>query len=547
MRDEIFDMGYELFEQRDELKRTLAETLVLALSKNAQKKLFCDYTFGRLQFSGAELLAMSLALSKKIATMTKKTNIGIVCSPSIYALIANYACIFAKKVPVNLNFTMGLEAIKDCLQTADIDTMLSLAPAREKISQLNPSFPWSDNYFDILECIQSFDLEYLKDIKHNADELDFIYKNFNIEKAENGATNNKLATIIFTSGSEAKPKAAMLSERNIIANCLQLAECEVFNKEETVLANLPIFHCFGLLFGVWNVALQAQKTLSVASALDIKTTIKAIKEKEVSYMIGSPTFYRAYLKKASVDDLKSLKRVIAGAEKTPLGFEELWNNTFAYKSYFEGYGLTEATPVVSVNLPNKDYATHSVGKRLGSVGKLFLGMQARLLDPITKEVLPRNSQGLLSLRGANIFMGYLNDEKTTQESLDGDWLITGDLARIDDDGFLYIEGRFKRFSKIAGEMISHIAIENAIAEELNIADSDKQLLAISSMQDDNRGECLVLISAIDIDLKELQDICKSAKIPNIAVPKHIVRVKDIPILPTGKLDLKAIISLGKGN
>lgn len=539
-------MGYDGFEKRDELKKTLAESLVLALSKNASKKVFCDYSFGRLKFSCAEILAMSLALSLKIKEMTTKPNIGIVCSPSIYALIANYACIFAKKVPVNLNFTMGANSIKDCLEIADIDTMLSLAPVREKVSQLNSSFPWLENYFDILDIMQSFDLDYLKDIKHNADDLDFIYKNFDIEKAQDGITNNKLATIIFTSGSEAKPKAAMLSERNIIANCLQVAEVEVFDKSETVLANLPIFHCFGLLFGVWNVALQGQNTLSVASALDIKTTIKAIKEEKISYMIGSPTFYRAYLKKASVDDLKSLKKVIAGAEKTPLGFEELWNNTFATKSYFEGYGLTEATPVVSVNLPNKEYETHSVGKRLGSVGKLFLGMQARLLDPITKEVLPRNSQGLLSLRGANVFMGYLNDPEITAETLDGDWLITGDLARIDDDGFLYIEGRFKRFSKIAGEMVSHIAIETAIATELNITDSDKQLIAIASRQDDNRGECLVLISAVDIDLRELQDLCKTAKIPNIAVPKHIVRVKDIAILPTGKLDLKTIIALGKG-
>ena len=191
---------------------------------------------------------------------------------------------------------------------------------------------------------------------------------------------------MFTSGSEGAPKAAVLTERNIIANCLQTKLCGLFDADDILLANLPIFHSFGLLFEVWYMAIAGQKTVSLASPLDIKSNIRAIRETRATSIIGSPTFLRAYIKYAQPEDMASIRKAIAGAEKTPAGFHELWNGKFG-DTYREGYGLTEASPVVGVNLPDRDFGWYSTGSRKGSIGKLFPGMAAKILDPDTLEPL----------------------------------------------------------------------------------------------------------------------------------------------------------------
>ena len=248
--------------------------------------------------------------------------------------------------------------------------------------------------------------------------------------------------------------------------------------------------------------------------------------------------------RASADDMKSLRKAIAGAEKTPKGFHEMWNESFG-DTYREGYGLTEATPVVGVNLPDRDFGFFSTGSRKGSIGKLFPGMQAKILDPTTLAPLPFGEQGLLAMRGANIFAGYLDNPKATAEALHGEWLITGDLSRIDKDGFLYIDGRLSRFSKIGGEMVPHATVETALNNELGFAASDTPLIAVSSRLDEGKGEALVLLSATDITLADVKNALRKAGISNLWHPKYLVRVDKIPLLPSGKLDLKTIGELAK--
>ena len=170
-------------------------------------------------------------------------------------------------------------------------------------------------------------------------------------------------------------------------------------------------------------------------------------------------------------------------------------------------------------------------------------MQAKILDADTLEELPLGEQGLLSLRGANVFAGYLDNPEATSKALAGEWLVTGDLARLDKDGFLYVDGRISRFSKIGGEMVPHATVESALVSQLGFGDSEIPMLAVSSRLDESKGEALVLLSAADISLPEVKKAAREAGLSNLWHPKHIVRVDKIPVLPTGKLDLREIAAI----
>ena len=311
-----------------------------------------------------------------------------------------------------------------------------------------------------------------------------------------------------------------------------------------MLGNLPVFHSFGLLFEVWYLAIFGLEIVMQNSPLDIKNNIRAIRERKATAIIATPTFLRAYMKHASAEDLSSLRKVIAGAEKTPAAFEELWNKKFG-RSYCEGYGLTEASPIVGVNLPNADYGYFSTGTRKGSIGKLYVGMQARILSPETLTPMPFGERGLLALRGPNVFAGYLNNPSATAKALHGDWLVTGDLSRIDSEGFIFIEGRLSRFSKIGGEMVPHTTVEAVLNAELGFAGSDVPKIAISSRIDEGKGEALVLLSTVELSLAAAKDALRRAGISNLWHPKYMVLVDEIPHLASGKLDLKKMAELAK--
>ena len=536
MQDYIIDMGYAEFEAKEELNFTLPYAIAKGLFDKIGDDILIDYTGGDKAYTGGVLLAYSLAVSKVLKEKIRSKRAGIAMPPCAYAAIANYACVFAGITPINLNFTMGRTAAQSCLDTAQIKDVISSPLMRQKISEANPSFPWAENFVDIAQIVASVKPA---DISQG---LEKILSDYDIEKF---ADNKKEATLVFTSGSEGSPKAAILTERNIIANCLQTRLSNVFFKGDILLSNLPIFHSFGLLFEVWALAINGVKTLVLASPIDIKANLRAIRQYRPQVMLGSPTFYRAYIRHASKEDMQSLRMAIAGAEKTPEGFEELWNSTFSPNSYKEGYGLTETTPVAGVNLDEADYGWYSTGTRKGSIGKLFVGMRARILDPSTLQPLEFGKQGLLSMQGANVFAGYLNNPEATQSALQNGWLITGDLARLDPDGFVYVDGRLSRFSKIGGEMVPHATVESALSRALGLDKSEIPLIAVSSTLDEGKGEALVLVTTIDIEHRQIKEALKSEGISNLWAPKHIAKVDKIPLLASGKLNLKELSKIAK--
>jgi len=490
------------------------------------------------------LLALAYMLSRRISGWTSKQRVGIIFPPGLGGYIANLAVVLAGKVPVNLNFTLGASSAEACIKKADIDCLLTTARVQQKI----PQFPWpEEGIIDLVKVMQSMPkaktLALLSWVHLAPAKL--LAKILKVP-TQGG---DREAGLLFTSGSSGEPKGVVLSHRNILGNCAQIDASGLLPISEKLIANLPVFHSFGFTVTLWYPLLRGCGVVTLPSPMETKKTGDAIEAESATILLGTPTFLKPYLKRIDPAKLASLKYVIAGAEKTPEGFADAWEARFG-SLYMEGYGLTETSPVVSINLPAAPQGVvypggASEGSRRGSVGRMLPGHAARILNPDTMEELDVHSVGLLVLKGPNVFKGYLDEPERTAEVKKDDWFMTGDLARFDEDAFLYIEGRLSRFSKIGGEMVPHGTIEETLVKAYDLLDSELPILAVAGRPDEVKGEALVLIAAMDIELDDMRDKLSVAGFSNLWIPKEIKRVEAIPILATGKLDLKAINSLAQ--
>jgi acyl-[acyl-carrier-protein]-phospholipid O-acyltransferase/long-chain-fatty-acid--[acyl-carrier-protein] ligase len=348
------------------------------------------------------------------------------------------------------------------------------------------------------------------------------------------------AVLLFTSGSSGKPKGVVLSHRNILGNVSQFAAMLDAEPNDVLLASLPFFHSFGCTVTLWYPLIEGVRTVTYPSPLEAAKIAKLVEQHAVTIMLATPTFLRAYLRKAEPAQLRSLRLLITGAEKLPDELVNAFAERFG-KEPMQGYGLTETSPVASTNLPDlkpsRGVRNVQPSQRLGSTGKLLPGIAAEIRDPETGEKKTLHETGMLWLRGPNIFEGYLNAPDKTAEVMQDGWLKTGDIGRFDEDGFLFIEGRLSRFSKIGGEMVPHETIEQQIIAALTTEEHSERFIAIMGVADPAKGEALVLLSSIEIDLPALRAKLANAGVPNLWIPKTVRRVEVIPILASGKLDL----------
>ncbi len=542
----LVDFDAAKFAQQPELAGHLAEALVRALKKQGEREVVVDYSSAKPQrMTAAKLLTVSLALASRLRREVPDQRVGIILPPSLGGLIANYAVMLAGKTPVNLNFTIGTAALDHSIKKAGIKTTITDKLFREKVSARIPDMPWSEKVLDLRTEIAALSrptlLRWFLAVK-------LFSPGWLITRAgvprEGG---DREAGLLFTSGSSGEPKGVVLTHRNILGNCAQIDASGILPSQETLLANLPIFHSFGFTIILWYALQRGLQIVTVPSPLDLHKCIDAIKAEKATVLLGTPTFFRPYLKRADPADMASVRFVVAGAEKTPAGFHDEWEKRFGGQ-YCEGYGLTETSPVVAVNLPANPGETAAdvrLKKRLGSVGRLFPGTAARIVDPDTGAEKGFNDTGMLYLKGVNIFPGYLDQPDKTAEAFNTGWFVTGDLAKIDEDGFLYIEGRLSRFSKIGGEMVPHGTVETKIAEVLGHKSGEALTLVVSARPDPAKGEALVLLTTVDINADELRGKLSAAGLANLWIPRIIKKVDAIPVLGSGKLDLKKIKELAK--
>lgn len=516
------------------LNSHLGSEIFDSLRKSPFQPLLCDYGLPKKKkYSRSLVLSLSLLLSAILNKSKVGPYVGVVLPTGIAGITVNFALFLCGRVPVNLNYTLGRESSREIIDQTNIKTVITASKMVEKF----PQFPWPKN------CILVENV--LKDISANwwlmASTFisvlffpDRVKSRFDIPKIG----GNQTAVLLFTSGSSGKPKGVPLSHSNILANCNQLYGLELFKSQSRVLFNLPLFHSFGLSIGMIFSSLRGLYLCTAPNPLDYKLNLKVIREQGIGILLGTPTFLRGLLKNAKDKDLKSVHYVVAGAEKSPDKFRCQWEREVGCE-YLEGYGLTETSPAISFNLPGD-------GKRSGSVGRLLDGIECRAIDPESGAKTSLKEGGVLCFRGPNVFTGYWMDPHRSSEVINSDgWFQTGDVGRLDDDGFLWIEGRISRFSKIGGEMIPHGKVEEVILDMLNIGDSDEPKLVVSSVQDDQKGERLLLVSSIELNIKEIRTGLKNQGIPNLWIPKDYRKVTKIPLLPTGKIDWEKVRSLVK--
>src|SRR5881398_146314 len=533
MREELLKLGEVCFSRRPSLDRHLAEECVRGLKRRPFRTAVID-GMDHSELSRAKLLGAAAALSRYLRKEFSDERIAIVLPASKASMVANLAVTLADKVPADLNFTIGRAANESCCKRANLRVAISATQFMERLKD----FPWPEHVLKLDELMprmkRQIILCWIMSIVFPARLLLRLLK---IPKKGGHAE----AVLLFTSGTTGEPKGAVMSHRNVIGNVFQFRQLLDAKKTDAILASLPFFHTFGSTVTLWYPLIEGVRIVTYPNPLDAAHCSALIERYKLTFLLLTPTFLRLYLRKAEPEQLRSLRLIITGAEKLPLDLAGHFEERFQ-KKVFEGYGLTETAPVVSVNLPNPELPKPGEhvqpSSRLGSVGRLAPGIAAEIREPETGRKLSLFEAGMLWLRGPNIFEGYLHDPQRTDEVLRDGWLKTGDIARFDEDGFLCIEGRLSRFSKIGGEMVPHETIESKIVDLLGLSGRDERPLAVMGVQDQAKGEALVVLSAVDIDLAELRSKLHEAGVPNLWIPKQIQRVEAIPVLASGKLDLK---------
>ncbi len=494
------------------VEETVFDALISAREKFGDKEILEDLDRKPLTYTG--LIRSAFVLGRKIAAMTEVgERVGILL-PSSSGVVVTYFGLHAHgRVPVMLNFTSGQANIKAAIKAAGLKKVLS---AKRFINQAKLE--------DLMEELGKVaEIVWLDDIRKTIGLQDKAYgllagmlpRQFRV-RTEPSSTG----VILFTSGSFGAPKGVVLSQWNLVANCRQASQYIDLKPEWVMFNPLPTFHCFGLTGGVMLPLLNGMKAFQYPSPLHAKQIVELLPEVKASILFATDTFLNQYARVASPDDFDTLEFVVAGAERVRPETHHLFNTRFHGLKLLEGYGATEAAPVVAINHPDRN--------RPGTVGQMIPGMEWRL-DPV--EGIPDG--GRLFLRGPNVMQGYLSpDDPEIVEPLAGGWHDTGDIVDIDKDGYVSILGRMKRFAKIGGEMVSLTAVEG-----LASAVWPEARHAVVSIPDTRKGEKLVLVTdRRDADVARLAEWARTHGAPELAVPKKILRVAEVPVLGTGKTD-----------
>ena len=526
------------FSSRAFLKGSLSAALFTALYYSGSKNYVYDGNDdSKLPFQ--RLLAASLALSDHLKTKTERLRVGIILPPGKGGIIANLAVLCAGKVPVNLNFTAGKKSIDSAIEQAELDYFITAQRFIEKM----PNFAWPPS-----EELLLLD-ELIKQLKPKALKWVFKLKFLSAEKIirQRGLLNRRdhdEATLLFTSGSSGTPKGVPLSHRNILANISQLNARLDIPAESNFLSCLPLFHSFGSTVTTLFPLLEGYNIVTYPSPLETKKLAELVAEHNIAFLASTPTFLRGYLRSASREQFAKLRFVITAAEKLPRNLAQTFEKRFDHLPH-EAYGLTETSPASYLNLPapSSDSAYPVVQTtRPGTVGLPLTGVAIRITDPHTGVDLPISESGCIWLKGANVFNGYLKKPEVNAQIIQDGWFNTGDIGHVDQDGFLTLDGRLSRFSKIAGEMVPHETLEAEVNKILGLDDEEVRKIAIVGIPDEKKGEAIVLLSSIPEHqekdfLPNLKKQLIASDIPALWCPKSITSVAEIPILASGKLDL----------
>jgi acyl-[acyl-carrier-protein]-phospholipid O-acyltransferase/long-chain-fatty-acid--[acyl-carrier-protein] ligase len=542
VRQAVQDLGADAVSGRRQ--RTVA--LPRAMIRNCRKAMFrwkvADTSGAEL--TGGELLARTLVLRRLLLrhVLTPDSKyVGILLPPSVGGVVANAAVSMCGRISANLNYTASEEVLNACIRRAGIRQVLTSRKVMEK-----------------LHVSLEAKLVYLEDFAAKVTRGDKLVAGLGAYAAPaflldrllglHRIWGDDVTTVIFTSGSTGMPKGVMLTHHNIATNVEAIDQVVHPRSTDTILGIVPFFHSLGSTVTLWGTLLLDFRAAYHYSPLETRAVAKLASKRKASIMLATPTFLRGYLRRCERDELKSLEIVVAGAEKLPMSLCAAFDQKFGVRPV-EGYGTTELSPLVSVNVPPSRSQSLEVDCKEGSVGRPVPGVSVKVVDPESFATLPLGTPGMLLVKGPNVMKGYLGQPEETAKVIRSGWYVTGDIALVDTDGFIFITGRLSRFSKIGGEMVPHLHVEEAIQKLLDGDDEGELKAVVTSVPDERKGERLIVVHTPLSNITP-EAICRKlaeAGLANLWIPSpdSFLEVEAIPVLGSGKTDLKAVADLAK--
>jgi acyl-[acyl-carrier-protein]-phospholipid O-acyltransferase/long-chain-fatty-acid--[acyl-carrier-protein] ligase len=534
LRAAIRALGEEAWRLRKSSRRTLHREFIHAMRRHPFRFTMADQT--RPHVSSIQALIGSIVLARLLRPHWKdQRHVGILLPPTVAGALVNVAAPLCGKTSVNLNYTVGKSGLEAAVRLADLRTIVTSKVFVQKAKLELPDGPevlWLE---DIARTIGTGQ-------KLVAALLALCAPARLIERAcgqDTPVTMDDVATIIFSSGSTGEPKGVMLSHFNVDSNEQGAGQILQLYQNERVLGILPFFHSFGYLV-FWLVMFKNLGMVFHPSPLDVAAIGELVHRYRITFLVTTPTFLQLYLRRCTPEQFSSLRVVLTGAEKLSSRLAQAFQDQFGIEPV-QGYGVTECAPVVAVNCPDFRAAGYfQPASRRGTVGQPLPGVSVQIADPDTFAPLPPDTPGMLLVKGPNVMKGYLGREDLTASAMRDGWYITGDIAKLDEDGFVTITDRLSRFSKIGGEMVPHGRVEEALQQA---AGAEIQAFAVTGIPDEKKGERLAVLHTLDeARIPEILNQLATDGLPNLFIPSraNFVKVEALPVLGTGKMDLRGL-------
>ena len=518
------------FEDKEQgrLQMASGETIAHAFLEQAishpEKPIVADRRSGIKTYR--DLVTAIFAL-KPLVEQMEGERVGIMLPASVASVVAWLAVMFSGKTPVMINWTVGQANMSHCLKTANVDHVISAGELVKRLGRYGIKPEVMDCTWHHLEEMGA-SLSKVKKLQA------FFQAKYSVASLKTQNISDT-AVILFTSGSEAAPKSVPLSHSNILANLNDFSRLVDFQHGDKLLGMLPPFHSLGFSGTLVMPLCMGLQTAYHADPTQGAALADMVRDFGVTMTVATPSFLKNMMHAAEDGDLQSLRLVFSGAEKCPVAVYEEFARICPQGVLCEGYGITECSPVVSLNDP--------MDAKPGTIGKLLASMERVIVHPETGEEVGEGEQGMLLVRGDNIFAGYIDDDVKSPFVEHGgkSWYCTGDLV-VEKDGVLEFRGRIKRFIKLAGEMISLPAIENILMTHFTDDDAEGPVLAVEATDCEETPQ-IVLYSTVEVSREQANRVIRAAGLSALHWVKQVVRVEEIPVLGTGKTDYKILKTL----
>ncbi len=533
LRQVVQQLGTAAWEQRKAEAVPLHHEAIRSLRTRPWRCAFAD---ANRWLTKAGVLAGAVAMARRLrGDWAGQSYVGLCLPPSIAGALANLAASLLGKVAVNLNFTAGRSGLESAAQQAGLTTVVT---SREFLDKAKVEMP------------PSLRLIFLEEAAAGIGPASRLWALFIglfapirllewLCGADRHAGPDDPATVIFSSGSTGTPKGVVLTHYNILSNVEGVGQALNVGHRDRLLGVLPLFHSFGYM-SLWFSLKCGMGIVFHANPLDAARIGELCEQHAISFLIATPTFLQLYMRRCAPGQFGSLRIVFTGAEKLTDRLAAAFEEKFGIRP-IEGYGATECAPAITVStLDIREPGIYQVGSRRGFVGHPVPGVSVRTVDPDTGEPVPVGKPGMLLVKGPNVMKGYLGRDDLTAKVMRDGWYVTGDIAIIDEDGFVKITDRLSRFSKIGGEMVPHGKVEEAL---MDAAGASVQVFAVTGIPDEKKGEALAVLHTLPEErIPEVLEKLAAKGLPNLFIPKkdRFIKVPAIPLLGTGKVDLRAV-------